>query len=163
MATLALKVLASAQSRRDMAAYLDLSYTFDPDYAARCGVNLDKLVLVRPHTGGAALEILHSLVASRGVGVLVFDPVSQLMAEAHGREEAIQYVYRRYGLHASHFSGTQLSARATGVSPPTGHHTRQQFEFRRNCDMIVSGISKRKGRIRHAREAPSCTTINTDC
>ena len=47
MATLALKVIASAQSRRDMAAYVDLGYTFDPDYAARCGVTPDKLLLVR--------------------------------------------------------------------------------------------------------------------
>jgi recombination protein RecA len=84
MATLALKILASAQSRHDMAAYVDLSYTFDPDYAARCGVDPDRLLLVRPHTGGEALNIFYSLIASHGVGVLVFDSVSHLMAEAHG-------------------------------------------------------------------------------
>ena len=84
MATLALKVLASAQAQRDMAAYVDLSYTFDPDYAARCGVKPDKLLLVRPHSGGQALEIIHTLVASRGVGVLALNSVSHLMAEAHG-------------------------------------------------------------------------------
>jgi recombination protein RecA len=84
MATLALKVLASAQSQHDMAAYVDLSYTFDPDYAARCGVQVDRLLLVRPHTGSEALEILYALIASRSVGVLVLDSVSYLIAEAHG-------------------------------------------------------------------------------
>jgi len=84
MATLALKVLASAQAQRDMAAYVDLSYTFDPDYAARCGVKPAKLLLVRPHTGGQALEIIQGLIASHGVGVLALNSVSDLMAEAHG-------------------------------------------------------------------------------
>jgi recombination protein RecA len=94
MATLALKILANAQSQRDMAAYIDLSYTFDPDYAVRCGINLDKLLLVHPHTGDEALEILHTLIASRGVGVLVFDSVSHMIAETHG-PQAISTVLRR--------------------------------------------------------------------
>lgn len=94
MATLALKVIASAQAQGDIAAYLDLSQTFDPDYAARCGVDLDKLLLARPHTGVEALEILYSLIASRGTGVLVFDSVSHLIAEAHG-PQAISIALRR--------------------------------------------------------------------
>src|SRR5512136_2494209 len=83
MATLALKVVARAQAMGDMTAYLDLGYTFDPDYAARCEVNLKHLLLVRPHTGDEALEILHSLVAGRGIGILIFDSTSHLIAEAH--------------------------------------------------------------------------------
>jgi recombination protein RecA len=94
MATLALKLVASAQSQRDMAAYVDLSYTFDPDYAARCGVNPEKLLLIRPHTGDEALEILYTLIASRGIGLLVFDSVSHLIAESHG-PQAISSVLRR--------------------------------------------------------------------
>jgi recombination protein RecA len=81
MTTLALKVIANAQAERDMAAYLDLGATFDPDYASRCGVNLSKLLLVRPQTTQEALEITHSLIASRGVGVLVFDSVTHLLAD----------------------------------------------------------------------------------
>jgi recombination protein RecA len=84
MATLALKVVARAQAMGDMAAYLDLGYTFDPDYAARCEVNLKHLLLVRPRTGDEALEILYSLVTDRGVGILVFDSTSHLIAESHG-------------------------------------------------------------------------------
>lgn len=83
MATLALKLIASAQAAGDVAAYIDLSFTFDPDYAARCGVNPEKLLLVRPHNGDEALEIFYSLVASRGAGLLVFDSVSHMIAESH--------------------------------------------------------------------------------
>ena len=84
MATLALKLIAKAQEDRDSAAYLDLSYTFDPDYAARCGVSLDRLLLIRPHSGREALEITTSLIAGGGIGVLVFDSISCLLAETHG-------------------------------------------------------------------------------
>jgi len=79
-------MLANAQVRGNMAAYIDLSYTFDPDYAARCGVHPANLLLVRPHHGQEALEILYRLIASRGIGVLVFNSVSQLMAESQGAQ-----------------------------------------------------------------------------
>jgi recombination protein RecA len=82
IATLALKVTATAQAEGDTAAYIDLGYTFDPDYAARCGVNPARLLLVRPQSGSEALEIVYSLVAGGGVGVLVFDSVSHLLAES---------------------------------------------------------------------------------
>ncbi|MCL4299438.1 MAG: hypothetical protein KJ077_27125 [Anaerolineae bacterium] len=86
MATLALKIVAEAQAVKDVAAYLDLGATFDPDYAARCHVNLSKLLLVRPHSGAEALEIAHSLINSRGLGVLIFDSVAQLRAGPLGTE-----------------------------------------------------------------------------
>jgi recombination protein RecA len=94
MATLALKVLANAQARGDIATYIDLSYTFDPDYASRCGVNSNKLLLVRPHSGVEALEILYSLIASRGTGVLVFNSTSHLITESHG-PQALSTALRR--------------------------------------------------------------------
>lgn len=100
MATLALKILASAQSQRDMTAYVDLSYTFDPDYAARCGVNPDKLLLVRPRTGDEALDISYSLIASRGIGVLILDSVSHLIAEANGPQRISVALRRLVGVLA---------------------------------------------------------------
>jgi len=87
MATLALKIISKAQAAKDVAAYLDLGSTFDPDYAARCQVNLSKLLLVRPQNGSEALEIAHSLISSRGVGVLVFDSVAHLLADPHGAQK----------------------------------------------------------------------------
>lgn len=86
MTTLALRTIASAQAGGDTAAYVDLGCTFDPDYAARCGVNPASLLLVRPHTGGEALEIAHALIASGGTGVLVFDSVSHLLGEPYGAQ-----------------------------------------------------------------------------
>ncbi len=83
MATLALKIIANAQAAGDTAAYVDLAATFDPDYAARCEVNLARLLLVRPQSGREALEIVQALITSRGVGVLVFDAVAQLLADSH--------------------------------------------------------------------------------
>ena len=81
MVTLALKIIASAQAVDDTAAYIDLGATFDTDYAARCEINLARLLLVRPRNGREALEIVQSLIGGRGVGVLVFDAVSYLLAE----------------------------------------------------------------------------------
>lgn len=87
MATLALKIITEAQAAKDVAAYLDLGATFDPDYAARCHVNLSKLLLVRPQNGHEALEIAHSLISSRGIGVLVFDSVAHLLADPQGPQK----------------------------------------------------------------------------
>lgn len=94
MATLALKAIANAQANGDTVAYVDLSYTFDPDYALRCGVSPDKLLLVRPHSGEEALEILYALIASRGTGVLVFDSASHLVTQSHG-PQVLSTVLRR--------------------------------------------------------------------
>lgn len=81
MVTLALKIIAHAQTAGDTAAYVDLGATFDPDYAARCEINLARLLLVRPRSGREALEIVQTLIGGRGVGVLVFDAVPHLLAE----------------------------------------------------------------------------------
>jgi recombination protein RecA len=86
MSTLALKVIASAQTAGDQAAYIDLGHTFDPDYAARCGVRVSKMALIRPHAASEALEITHALIARGGVGIAVFDSVTDLLAEAHGAQ-----------------------------------------------------------------------------
>jgi recombination protein RecA len=78
MTTIALKVLAQAQQESDHAAYLDLAHTFDPDYAARCGVTLRRLLLVRPHSGAEALTMVDALLRRRGLGLLIFDSVAGL-------------------------------------------------------------------------------------
>ena len=80
--TIALKIIAHAQGQKDAAAYIDLSQTFDPDYAFRCGVDLTKLVIVQPNSGREALAIANSLVLSRSLGVIVFDSVSSLLGES---------------------------------------------------------------------------------
>lgn len=79
--TLANIIIANAQRRGSIAAYVDLSQTFDPYYAAKCGVDLRSLVIVQPYSGAEALEMTISLVASSSVSVLVFDSVSDMLAE----------------------------------------------------------------------------------
>lgn len=102
MTTLALQVIAQAQAAGDTAIYVDLGYTFDPDYAACCGVNPAHLLLVRPRTAGEALEMVEALVASHGTGVLVFDSVAHLqtarpgsLAREPGDAQAMPGVLRR--------------------------------------------------------------------
>ncbi|GAB4434641.1 MAG: hypothetical protein Kow0031_16390 [Anaerolineae bacterium] len=78
MTTIALKVMAQAQQLGDHAAYLDLAHTFDPDYAARCGVELRRLLLARPHNGPEALAMVDALLRRRGPGLLIFNSVAGL-------------------------------------------------------------------------------------
>lgn len=101
MATLALKVVAQAQAQGERAVYLDasagsaqaLEATFDPVYAARCGVILDRLLLVRPADARQAFPLLRDFAGS-GCGVLVCDlpaavvadpPLAQALGTALGR------------------------------------------------------------------------------
>jgi recombination protein RecA len=80
MTTIALTLLAQAQARGDLASYVDLSRTFDAEYAALVGVDLAALLLVRPTSAADALEIVQSLAASGGVGVLVVDSLALLQS-----------------------------------------------------------------------------------
>lgn len=70
--TLALKIAASATAAGEAVAYVDLAATFDADYAARCGVDLDRLVVVQIAALPDALDILPVLFPA--VGLIVLDP-----------------------------------------------------------------------------------------
>jgi hypothetical protein len=73
MTTLAYKMLAQAQFQNTYGLYIDLDSTFDPDYAARCGVVLERLLLARPETDLQALTIARDLLASGSVSMIVLD------------------------------------------------------------------------------------------
>lgn len=83
MVTLALRLIAQAQQETtaSMAAYLDVDKTFDPDYAARCGVELARLMIVRPTTLAQAVGMLPDFVATAGFSVLVVDSPPQLLGD----------------------------------------------------------------------------------
>jgi recombination protein RecA len=81
MSTIVLTLMARAQAQGDLVAYLDLSRSFDPEYAASIGIDLAALLLVRPPTAADALELLHALATSGGVGVLVVDSLALLQSE----------------------------------------------------------------------------------
>ena len=75
--TIAHKALAGAQGRDKTAAYLDLSGTFDPDYAAHCSVDLARLLIIRPPDFASALEIARDLIRVESTGMVVIDAISQ--------------------------------------------------------------------------------------
>ncbi len=83
MATLALKITASAQENGGMAVFLDLTRTFDPGYAWRCGVRLPLLTLVRPHNVKQSLSILSDFAINGGIDLLIFDMPLSLQKQSH--------------------------------------------------------------------------------
>ncbi len=76
--TLALHVIAEAQKRGDICAYIDAEHAMDPDYATKLGVNINDLLISQPDTGEQGLEITESLVRSGKLGVVVIDSVAAL-------------------------------------------------------------------------------------
>ena len=80
--TLCQHIVAEAQRRGGIAAYIDMEHALDPRYAARCGVNVDELYISQPDTGEQALEIAEALVRSNAVDVVVVDSVAALVPRA---------------------------------------------------------------------------------
>lgn len=80
--TLALQVVASAQSMGGIAAYIDAEHAMDPEYAGKLGVNIDDLLISQPDSGEQALEIAETLVRSNSVDVIVIDSVAALVPRA---------------------------------------------------------------------------------
>jgi len=80
--TLGQHIIANAQKRGGIAAYIDVEHALDPTYAASCGVNLDDLFISQPDTGEEALEIAEALVRSGAVDVIVIDSVAALVPKA---------------------------------------------------------------------------------
>jgi hypothetical protein len=71
--TLAYHILARGQGERAFGIYIDLDRTFDPEYASRCGVCLERLFLIRPDTEPIALDIARELLAGDHAAVIVLD------------------------------------------------------------------------------------------
>jgi recombination protein RecA len=80
--TLCQHIVAEAQRRQGVCAYIDMEHALDPGYAARCGVNLDNLYISQPDTGEQALEIADMLVHSGAVDVIIIDSVAALVPRA---------------------------------------------------------------------------------
>jgi recombination protein RecA len=80
--TLALHVLAEAQKKGGICAFVDAEHALDPVYAKKLGVNIDDLLISQPDTGEQALEIADTLVRSGAIEVLVVDSVAALTPKA---------------------------------------------------------------------------------
>jgi len=80
--TLALHVIAEAQRRGGMAAFIDAEHALDATYAGKVGVDTDNLLVSQPDSGEQALEIAEVLIRSGAVDVLVIDSVAALVPRA---------------------------------------------------------------------------------
>jgi recombination protein RecA len=80
--TLALHVVAEAQRRGGLAAFIDAEHALDPEYSRRLGVDVDNLLVSQPDSGEQALEICEVLVRSGAIDVLVIDSVAALVPRA---------------------------------------------------------------------------------
>ncbi len=76
--TLTLHIVAEAQKRGGICAFIDAEHSMDPEYAKRLGVRIDELLISQPDNGEQALEIVESLVRSGRMDVVVIDSVAAL-------------------------------------------------------------------------------------
>jgi len=80
--TICQHIVAEAQKLGGTCAYIDMEHALDPGYAARCGVDVESLLISQPDTGEQALEITETLVRSGAVDIVVIDSVAALVPRA---------------------------------------------------------------------------------
>lgn len=80
--TLAYHIVAEAQKRGGVAAFVDAEHSVDAPYARQLGVDVDSLLVSQPDTGEEALEIMDALIRSGAVDVVVLDSVAALVPKA---------------------------------------------------------------------------------
>ncbi len=80
--TICQHIVAEAQRLGGTCAYVDMEHALDPSYAARCGVDVDSLLISQPDTGEQALEITETLVRSGAVELVVINSVAALVPHA---------------------------------------------------------------------------------
>jgi recombination protein RecA len=80
--TIALQVIAEAQKKGGIAAFIDVEHALDPVYARKLGVDIDNLLVSQPDYGEQALEITNHLTTSGQIDVLVVDSVAALVPKA---------------------------------------------------------------------------------
>jgi recombination protein RecA len=76
--TLSLHIIAEAQKKGGVCAFVDAEHAMDPDYARRIGVNVDDLLISQPDSGEQGLQIVETLVKSESIAVIVVDSVAAL-------------------------------------------------------------------------------------
>ena len=80
--TLALHMVAQAQKKGGIAAFVDVEHALDPEYGKRIGVKVDDLLISQPDSGEQALQIVEALIKSQSVDVVVVDSVAALTPQA---------------------------------------------------------------------------------
>jgi len=80
--TICQHIVAEAQKMGGTCAFIDMEHALDPSYAAKCGVDVDNLLISQPDTGEQALEITETLVRSGAIDLVVIDSVAALVPRA---------------------------------------------------------------------------------
>ena len=90
--TLALHIIAEAQKKGGVGAFVDAEHALDPEYAQKIGVNVNDLLISQPESGEQALQIVEFLATSGSVDVIVIDSVAALApkAEIEGEMDQMQ-------------------------------------------------------------------------
>src|SRR3982751_4524401 len=113
--TLATHVIAEAQKKGGIAAFIDAEHAFDKGYAKKLGVDVDNLLISQPDNGEQALEIADNLIRSGAIDVIVIDSVAALVPKAEIEGEMGD---SRMGLQARLMS--QALRKLTGTISKTG-------------------------------------------
>ena len=79
--TLTLHIVANAQKKGGIAAFIDAEHALDPSWAKKLGVDLESLLVSQPSSGEEALQIVEMLVKSNAVDIIVVDSVAALVPE----------------------------------------------------------------------------------
>jgi recombination protein RecA len=95
--TLATHVIAEAQKRGGLCAFIDAEHAFDSNYAQKLGVDIDSLLISQPDYGEQALEIADRLILSGALDVVVIDSVAALVPKSELEGEMGD---SKMGLHA---------------------------------------------------------------
>ena len=80
--TICQHIVAQAQKAGGLAAYIDMEHALDPAYAAKCGVDVDNLLISQPDHGEQAFDIAEQLIRSNAIDVLVIDSVAAMVPKA---------------------------------------------------------------------------------
>ncbi len=79
--TMCLSLIAEAQRKGGLAAFIDVEHALDPKYARKLGVNVDDLLVSQPDSGEDALNITETLIRSNAIDVIVIDSVAALVSK----------------------------------------------------------------------------------
>jgi len=113
--TLARHIIAEAQKKGGIAAFIDAEHAFDQFYAKKLGVDTDNLLISQPDNGEQALEIADNLIRSGAIDVIVIDSVAALVPKSEIEGEMGD---SKMGLHARLMS--QALRKLTGTISKTG-------------------------------------------
>ncbi len=129
--TLALHVVAEAQKKGGVCAFVDAEHALDTIYARKLGVDLENVLISQPDTGEQALEIADTLVRSGAIDVLVVDSVAALTPKAELEGEMGDIASGLAG--AAHEPGAAQAHRLHLQVPLHGHlHQPDPHEDRRD-------------------------------